>query len=192
MRAGLAPAARLLAGWWSRPTATELERWAGSWPAAYAVAEALELPADGVDLLRTAPQRWWRTTSSRSTSASSSGPGRAPCSPYESLWRDDVPRREQGRLMGILRRRRRPASTATSAFASRRGMHELPDHVVVEWEALAYALEQEAEAACAELVQTHLALWMAPFCAAVAGETEQPYYAALARLTPEWTAALAA
>jgi hypothetical protein len=33
---------------------------------------------------------------------------------------------------------------------------------------------------------------MDPFCAAVAAETKEPYYLALAALTPDWTAALAA
>ena len=44
----------------------------------------------------------------------------------------------------------------------------------------------------AALAREHLALWLPAFCAAVGAETAQPFYAALARLTPEWLAALAA
>ena len=69
--------------------------------------------------------------------------------------------------------------------------HELPDHLAIEWEALTFALEQDAAEAAASLVDEHLALWMPPFCAAVEAETVHPYYAALASLTAGWTAALA-
>jgi TorA maturation chaperone TorD len=186
-----AQAARLLAAWWSRPTADELERWAHSWPAAYATAELLELCVDTVDELRAAAEEAPATELLEEYERLLVGPGRVSCAPYESLWRDDQPRREQGRLMG---------SCAADVVRIYRdlglrlhpGAHELPDHLVVEWEALAYAFEHEAAASSSELVQTHLALWTTPFCAAVARETGQPYYAALARLTPEWTTALAA
>lgn len=188
-----AQAARLLAAWWSRPTADELERWAYSWPAAYAAAELLELRADAVDELRAAVEQVGVGVEAllEEYERLLVGPGRAPCAPYESLWRDDVPRRERGHLMG---------SCAADAVRIYRdlglrvhpGAHELPDHLVVEWEALAYAFEHEAAVASCELAQSHLVLWIPPFCAAVARETEQPYYRALARLTPEWTTALAA
>jgi TorA maturation chaperone TorD len=69
--------------------------------------------------------------------------------------------------------------------------HELPDHLVVEWEALAYAFEHDATDAARLLVRDHLAGWMPGFCAAVAAETEQPFYTELAQLTPDWTTALA-
>jgi len=70
--------------------------------------------------------------------------------------------------------------------------HELPDHVVVEWEALAYSLEQGADVAADLLARAHLAQWMPAFCAAVGAETTLPFYRVLARLTDTWTAALAA
>jgi len=74
----------------------------------------------------------------------------------------------------------------------RADVHELPDHLVVEWEALAYALEHDAEDEAAELGREHLASWVPAFCAAVASETEQPFYAALARVTSGWTNVAAA
>ena len=60
---------------------------------------------------------------------------------------------------------------------------ELPDHLVIEWEALAYALENGATEAADALLTGHLAAWMPPFCTAVEAETTEPFYAALARLT---------
>ena len=72
----------------------------------------------------------------------------------------------------------------------RADVHELPDHLAIEWEALAFALEHDATEAAAALVDEHLALWVPRFCEAVAHETAQPFYAALASLTAAWTAAL--
>ncbi len=74
------------------------------------------------------------------------GPGRTPCPPYESLWLDGQPRLEQGRLMGA-------ASVAVADLYRGLGLdvaaaaHELPDHVAIELEALAFALRAEGAAA---------------------------------------------
>jgi TorA maturation chaperone TorD len=72
----------------------------------------------------------------------------------------------------------------------RRDAHELPDHLTIELEALAQALEAGAAKQSSQLVDDHLALWVPAFCDAVAAGTAQPFYAELARLTPAWTAAL--
>ena len=69
------------------------------------------------------------------------GPGRTPCPPYESLWLGGQPRLEQGRLMGA-------ASVAVADLYRGLGLdvaaaaHELPDHVAIELEALAFALRR--------------------------------------------------
>ena len=178
--AGLAPAARLLASWWSRPTAEERERWAAVWPA------ALELEPDRAAELRAAAEEAAPEALLEEYERLFVGPGRVPCSPYESLWREDTPRREQGRLMGdatddVVRIYRE------IGLRVRADAHELPDHVAIEWEALAYALEQGADDAAADLVRAHLAAWMGPFCAAVATATTEPFYAVLAELTSAWT-----
>jgi len=175
--AGLAPAARLLAMWWSPPDPGELDRWAGCWEAAGDVAGELRAAVD--DALREEYERLFV------------GPGRPPCPPYESMWLTDQPRREQGRLMAAC------AADVARIYGElglqvRADAHELPDHVVVELEALAYALEHGAAEAAHALAVDHLAVWMPSFCAAVGAETEHPFYAALARLTPDWVAALSA
>ena len=178
--AGFAPAARLLASWWSRPTAEETERWAAAWP------EALELEPERVAALRNAAEEAAPEALLEEYERLFVGPGRVPCSPYESLWREDVPRRDQGRLMGDV------TDDVVRIYKEiglrvRTDAHELPDHVAIEWEALAYALEQGDDDAARGLARTHLAAWMGPFCAAVATATTEPFYAVLAELTSAWT-----
>ena len=78
-------------------------------------------------------------------------PRAAPCSPYESLWRGDQPKREQGRLMAAC------AADVARLYADlglrvRADAHELPDHLVVEWEALAYAFEHDSADAAGVLL----------------------------------------
>lgn len=182
--ARLAPAARFLAAWWSRPTAEEIDRWAASWP------QASELEPDGVAALEDAMHASEPDTLLEEYERLLVGPGRVPCAPYESLWRDDVPRREQGRLMGDV------AEDVARIYREiglhvRADAHELPDHIAVEWEALAYALEQGADEAADELARAHLAVWIGPFCTAVATATHEPFYAALAEVTSAWIVALA-
>jgi TorA maturation chaperone TorD len=189
--AGFAPAAQLLAAWWSPPTADETARWETCWDGAGEVADSLGPARSVVEDLRAALEAARPEALREEYERLLIGPGRAPCAPYESLWRTDQPRREQGRLM---------ASCAADAVRVYRDLglkvradaHEMPDHIVVEWEALAYALEHDAADAAAALAREHLAGWMPAFCAAVGAETEQPFYAVLARLTPAWTAVLAA
>ena len=188
--AGFAPAARLLAHWWSRPTEEEVGSWAECWSGACEVAELLGLGCDGVEALREAfvgsPVGALLDEYERLLI----GPGRAPCPPYESLWRGDGPRREQGRLMGTA------AAEVVHLYREiglqvRADAHELPDLLTIEWEALAYAFEHDAGEAATSLVEKHLAVWIPPFCSAVEAEAEHPFYAALARLTGAWTEPLA-
>lgn len=183
-------AARLLAHWWSRPTQDEAESWAECWPGACEVAELLGLACSGVEALRAAFVGSPVDALLDEYERLLIGPGRAPCPPYESLWRGDGPRREQGRLMGAA------AAEVVQLYREiglqvRVDAHELPDHLTIEWEALAYAFEHDAGEAATSLVEEHLAVWIPPFCSAVEAEAEHPFYAALARLTGAWTDALA-
>jgi len=186
---GRAPAASLLAHWWSRPTPDEVESWNSCWSGACEVAELLGLDYGGVDALRSALSVSTIDALLGEYERLLNGPGRAPCPPYESLWRGDGPRREQGRLMAAA------ASDVVHLYREiglqvRADAHELPDHVAIEWEALAFAFDHAASEVGEALVTEHLAIWIPPFCDAVAAEAEQPFYAALAPLTAAWTAAL--
>lgn len=153
-----------LASWWSRPTADEVARW--------------DEPPGPVD--EALEEEYERLLV---------GPGRAPCPPYESLWRSDAPRREQGRLMAA-------CAVDVAALYGELGLkvredaRELPDQLAVELEALAYALETGADGVAQSLVRDHLAVWVPAFCERVARETTHPFYAALATRTPELLASL--
>ena len=181
--------AELLAHWWSRPAPEERSWWAETWDAAL---ESDRLPTTSlVADLHAAFDNSNEAELLEEYERLFVGPGRTPCPPYESLWRDGRPRLEQGRVMG--------SAAAEAAALYRRlglrlrpGAHELPDHIAIEWEALAYAIERNADEHATQLLRQHLARWMAGFCAAVANETTHPFYRALAQLTPTWTAALAA
>jgi TorA maturation chaperone TorD len=183
-------AAQLLACWWSRPVEEETAAWAGAWSDAQLAGAALGRDSAEVESLERAAacdvsqlvEEYERLFV---------GPGRVPCPPYEALWRDEGQRREQGRLM----------STATAAVARlyrsldlavRHDAHELPDHVAVELEALAYALETEGpdEQTAQELLTQHLLIWMPKLCAAVGQEAQLGFYRTLAQLTPHWLAAI--
>lgn len=118
------------------------------------------------------------------------GPGRTPCPPYESMWADEAPP-QRGITMGT-------AAGAVLSLYRRAGLAmrphpgELPDHLVVECEALAWCLEQDRETAVAyALMNEHLSRWVPAFCEAVRAAAAHPYYQALAALTPGWTSALA-
>lgn len=186
-----AVAARLVAGWWSRPTGEEIDRWAAGWRSARVAAAGLCEPESRVLELEAALEGASRPALLEEYERLLVGPGRVPCAPYESLWRADAPRRERGVLMGA------PAAAVAGIYSDlglrvRTDARELPDHLAVEWEALAYAFEHGADDLAATLLHDHLARWIDPFAGAVAAATEQPFYTALARLTAEWLAALAA
>lgn len=183
----------MLSHWWSRPVQSEVAAWDDEWLLACRLAEDLGLGHRAVADLAAAR---------RSASAGELldeyerlfvGPGRTPCPPYESLWQESLAKPEQGRLMGA-------ASTAVADLYRELGLdvaggaHELPDHIAIEFEALAYAAggAGPAGARVAErLLGEHLCAWLPGFCSAVLEESGVPFYAALATLTRSWVEALA-
>jgi TorA maturation chaperone TorD len=178
--------AQLLAHWWSQPTAEERGWWEGAWMAAE---EAFD--PELVDELRSAAESADEAELLEEYERLLVGPGRTPCPPYESLWREGQPRLEQGRLMATA------AAEAQEIYRElglsvRGAAHELPDHVAIEWEALAYAVESGSDEQAEQLAHDHLGRWMPAFCASVAAETSVPFYETLTRLTLAATAALAA
>ncbi len=174
----------LLTRWWSQPTNAERAAWDAVWDDARGAAESLGLDVAPLDRLRTAAGAADPEFLLEEYERLFEGPGRVPCAPYESLWHADT--REQGSLMGA------PAE-AMSAIYRRIGLevdcHELPDHLLLECEALACALERDP-AAARELLEDHLGAWIEPFCTAVIAATEEPFYVMLAALTPHWLGAL--
>lgn len=183
-------AASLMSSWWSRPTAEEIATWADLGGLAAQVAQHLGLdrgvlqPAllhvhGGSGALGDEYERLFV------------GPGTVPCAPYESVWRQDVPIFDRGALLG-------PAAVAVEDLYRKMGLrirpsaHELPDHLAVEWEALAYALGEANDLVVARgLLADHLQVWMPPFCGAVAREADADFYRALSELAPRWADVLA-
>ncbi|MGA2802775.1 MAG: molecular chaperone TorD family protein [Acidimicrobiales bacterium] len=118
------------------------------------------------------------------------GPGQVPCPPYESFWREDVPVDIRRTLMG-------PCTAELKQVYSDLGLQmssqsvELPDHITIELEAMAYALSFEETAPLARRIfEEHLARWLPRLCRAVAHEAAEAFYRDLAVLTLDWLAAI--
>jgi TorA maturation chaperone TorD len=184
-----AEAAGLLSRWWSRPLSSELAVWDEAWPLADEVAGALGLERADVDRLAGAREGPSLDELLDEYERLFVGPGRTPCPPYESLWLPDQAKLEQGRLMGSA------SAAVTDLYRDLRldlttGAHELPDHIAVEWEALAYALRSGEAYAAGVLLDEHLRVWLPGFCDAVQEHARVPFYSALAAVTLSWTDAL--
>ena len=118
------------------------------------------------------------------------GPGQVPCPPYESFWREDGPVDVRRTLMG-------PCTAELKLIYSNLGLQmssqsiELPDHIAIEFEAMAYALSFEESAPLARWIfEEHLARWLPRLCRAVAHEAAEAFYRDLAVLTLDWLAAI--
>ncbi|MDE3131875.1 MAG: molecular chaperone TorD family protein [Acidobacteriota bacterium] len=193
MSAALTPvasqAALMLSHWWSRPTARERELWVQSFEAAEQFAGSLGAGPGPVRDLADALSETDDETLLDEYERLFVGPGVPPCQPYESLWVGGR-QRDRGSVMG-------PAAIAVAAIYTELGLsvqddaHELPDHVMIEWEAAAYALDRAVGDAAQMLLREHLGQWMPPFCRSVSEAAREPFYTSLAALTMEWTAALA-
>ncbi len=185
-----ADAAALLSRWWSRPTDEARDEWGELWKVAARVATDLGLDLGQIDELSQGAQNTDPHALLDEYERLFVGPGPAPCLPYESLWSAGTRRLDIGSVMG-------PAALAVADLYTAIGLtvredsHELPDHVMIEWEAVAAALARDEAEAAAELIDTHLARWMHPFCERVAADTTLPFYRALAAITRDWTDALA-
>jgi putative dimethyl sulfoxide reductase chaperone len=186
----IATAADLLSHFWSRPIAEELEGWL----------EARELTAELHRLISSDPQGEPVGVPEGNEALALLdeyerlfvGPGQVPCPPYESFWREDVPVDIRRTLMG-------PCTTELRGLYLELGLKvaarsgELPDHVGVELEALAFALSLEATGPVARrLSEEHLFRFLPRFCRAVAHDAELSFYRDLAAMTLDWLEAIKA
>jgi TorA maturation chaperone TorD len=179
----LATAAELLAHWWSRPVPEEVRWWLGAARTESELHRLLcaDLGHDrlpyGLAQVPALLDEYERLFV---------GPGRVPCPPYESFWRDDVPIDLWHSLMGPctadLRRLYRELGIDVAPAAG-----VMPDHVAVEFEALAFALSLgDGDRVAAELVSDHISQWLPRLCRSVEAEAGHPFYASLATVTGEW------
>ncbi len=176
-------AADLIAHWWSRPVEDEVSTWIDAAPAVAAVCERLAGSSPSPILACSLGQVPELIDEYERMFV---GPGQLPCPPYESFWRDDVPIDLWHSLMGPctadLRRLYRELGVDMAADAG-----ELPDHIAVEFEALAYALSRiDGSEVAARLVNDHLGAWLPGFCKQVTSQARHPFYAALAATTLDW------
>ncbi len=182
-------AAALLAHWWSRPVADEVASWLGWSAAAREVARDLGDGREPVMVPAAAPGDVPALLDDYERLFV--GPAQVPCPPYESCWRDDVPIDIWHSLMGPctadLRELYRRLGVDTPA-----GSAELPDHIAVEFEALAYALSRpDGLDIAGTLLTDHLGQWLPRLCKGVAKDARQQFYRDLAAITPAWLAAIA-
>jgi len=181
----------LLSHFWSRPLATEMEIWSEAGEiesethrliASDPTSEPLQVPLsleESLDLLDEYERLFV-------------GPGQVPCPPYESFWREDVPVDIRRTLMG-------PCTAELKELYHELGLQvspqprELPDHVAVELEAIAYAVVFEETGAVAKrLFDEHLCQFLPRLCRAVAHDARSPFYRDLAALTLDWLTGLKA
>jgi DMSO reductase family type II enzyme chaperone len=115
------------------------------------------------------------------------GPGSPEAAPYESVYRDP-----QGLVMGPatrdVARQYKEAGLAPAAYH-----HDLPDHVTMELNFMAYLALKKSKAQGEEtliwlekertFLQEHLDAWLPLFCQRVVATSRHPFYTALARLT---------
>lgn len=174
-----ASAARLLAHLWARPSGVETETWrrmAAADPAlvvdvvgGFALTVMTDPPAAA--LLADYERRV-------------GGPHAWPASPYESMWRDDVPPAQRHGLWP-------PAVSALRRIYADLGLPAPPtasvDGIAVELDALAVALDQPGTRSLARaLVREHLSRWLPEFCETVAQCAGEPFYRSLAQATARW------
>jgi TorA maturation chaperone TorD len=177
--ATMAAAFELLAHWWSRPLPDELDTWLRTGDVAQQVSGQMGtvgLEWDTGDRLALLDEYERLFV----------GPGPVPCPPYESFWRGDVDIELRYGLMG-------PCTATLRRVYEHLGLElrpsagELPDHLPIELEALAYALSlADSIEAARSLFFDHVQKWLPWFCRAVAREAGHPFYRDLARLTNDW------
>jgi TorA maturation chaperone TorD len=174
--------ALILAHLWSRPNAAEVKDWhrlAHDWPDAVRHL----LGAGGAAMISGAKPDALAAEYDRRIR----GAGAWPASPYESLWREDIPPSQRHGLWP-------PAVTSLKRIYAKLPSPPPPDldvdEVSVELHALASAFSQESSRECArDMLEDHLTHWLPGFCESVVRTTTLTHYRLLATATLRWLAA---
>ncbi|MGO8874793.1 MAG: molecular chaperone [Acidimicrobiales bacterium] len=175
----------LMAHWWSRPIAGEVATWLQAAEIESDIRDRIS-PATGGGVGRLPVSRGEAPALLEEYERLFVGPGHVSCPPYESFWREDVPVDIRRSLMGpCTADLRRLYGELEIELAPANG--ELPDHVAVELEALAYALSFEETLPVAHaLFLEHLRQWLPRLCRAVAHEAQHSFYRELSGLSLQW------
>lgn len=172
----------LLSHLWSRPVATEVERWhvyaqqIDELPGGQEPEDVLTLPGGDAAVAELLDEYERLFV----------GPGTVSCPPYESYWREDVSVDVRSSLGG-------PCTVELTNLYKEAGLelpsssNELADHVAIELEALAVFLRSPFTLALAEpLVNDHLKKFLPRLCRAVAHDAKVDFYRQLAKVTRTW------
>lgn len=175
--------AHCLADWWTRPDTDRMALWASAGYQEHAVSIWREVvgsaPAESVKKLLSVVAVEQAELAAEYERLFV-GPAAIPCPPYEAVWRKDRPKHEQGTVMG--------QSTAEVVrlyrdlgLRLRADQMELADHVAIELEALAFAMDTRAEIVPG--LFERLRLWIPDFCASVIDSSNLEFYRGLAGIT---------
>jgi TorA maturation chaperone TorD len=118
------------------------------------------------------------------------GPGHVPCPPYESVYRKDRPLMERGLVMG-------PSVADVKAMYLKGGLEisknfrDLPDHMSVELEFMAYLCSTESSSEKLvdlerEFFNKHIRVWYRDFLNCIIANTKSPFYLKLAHELEEF------
>jgi len=178
--------AQVLADWWTQPDSARVALWCSAEYQEQVTALWEEVVESSADPLRA----MLSTLAGEPENSLASeyerlfvGPAAVPCPPYEAVWRTDRPKHEQGTVMG--------SSTLAVkqlygelGIRLRPGQAELPDHIAIEFEALAVALAV-AERHNAEKLLRALRMWVPELCCSVMNESSVQFYRDVAGITRE-------
>lgn len=177
--------AHALSAWWTRPDPDSTALWASPVYArqvrAAWKAEVNESVLAGLDMLL-AVVGIEEDTLAAEYERLFVGPAAVPCPPYEVMWRTDRPQHERGMIVG-------QSTDEIKRLYGRLGLRlrpeqvELPDHIEIELEALAYASGASGE--IAESIRGHLRAWLPGFCESVIANSQVGFYRCLAGVTLE-------
>jgi len=118
------------------------------------------------------------------------GPGHVPCPPYESVYRKDRPLMERGLVMG-------PSVADVKAMYLQGGLEmskkfrDLPDHISVELEFMAYLCSRESSSERfvdieREFFNRHIRVWYRDFLNCIMANTTSSFYLKLAQALEEF------
>lgn len=111
------------------------------------------------------------------------GPGKHPCPPYESVYRDADADQKYGPVMG-------PSTETVRHWYAEYGLtagswNDLPDHVAVELEFAGWLSARGETEALESFLNEHPRRWLHTFAERVAKSTREEFYAVLATATRE-------
>lgn len=179
--------AHMLSAWWTRPEPASIALWTS--PTYARQIKAIWLANVSQSSLTSIDKLLATVIAERDQLAAEYerlfvGPAIVPCPPYEVMWRADRPKHEQGMVVGQSTDEVKRLYRDLGLRVRSDGV-ELPDHIAIELEALAYACAVGAEPGLIEALLGRLETWLPAFCTSVAANSQIEFYRAIPNLTLE-------